>query len=234
MSTLDLARMAAAARESLQARDLPETLDRERTADYLAGLCTAVGSALTRWQGQALLRDVRVDGVRASGGRVTGPDIEGLIRGAAPDGWLLYTHPISSGMNLQVRRFERALRVPNLVWYPSFGYVTAAQAGPALNLPSPLSALADQARVHLSGAECYPTILDQFEAQAGQETPPGVESLVAALCEALDEVIPQWLATTQVTQVSATGTVPSFAPPEVPGGPVVAGSAAMQRSGGFF
>ena len=59
-------------------------------------------------------------------------------------------------------------------------------------------------------------------------------SLMAALCEGFDEVIPAWLDATLVTQVVATGPVPSFAPPEVPGGPVVGGSAAMLRGGGFF
>lgn len=234
MGKIDVVRMAAAARESLQARDLPEEVDRERMADYLGGLCAAIGSAMARWQGQAMLREVRVDGVRASGGRVTGPDVEGLIRGAAPTGWLLYTHPISSGIRDQVRRFERDLRVPNLVWYPPLAHVFAAQAAPTLNLPSPLAALADKARVHLSGPEIFPAMLAQVSRQAGREPPPGIESLMAALCEGFDEVIPAWLESTLVTQVVATGPVPSFAPPEVPAGPVVAGTAAMLRGGGFF
>ena len=142
MAKLDVVRMSAAARESLQARELPDEVDREQLADYLGGLCAAIGSALARWQGQAMLRDVRVDGARASGGRVVGPEVEGLIRGAAPTGWLVYTHPVSSGIRDQVRRFERDLRVPNLVWYPALAHVFAAQAAPTLNLPSPLAALA--------------------------------------------------------------------------------------------
>ena len=77
-------------------------------------------------------------------------------------------------------------------------------------------------------------MLAQVGKQAGREPPPGIESLMAALCEGLDEVVPLWLDSTLVTQVLATGPVPSYSPPEVPGGPVVAGSAAMQRGGGFF
>ncbi len=234
MARLDVSRLTAAAGESLRAREMPEQIDRERIAQYLDGLCHAVSSALWRWQSQAILRDVRVEGVRASGGRVTGPEIEGLVRGAAPPGWLEYTHPISSGIRDQVRRFERELSVPNLVWYPSFAQVFAAQATPALNLPCPLASLAARARAHLSGQEVYGAVLAQVEQQAGAEQPPGMESLVAALCEGLDEVIPGWLESTLVTQVVANGPVPSFSPPEVPGGPVVGGSAAMLRGGGFF
>ena len=234
MAKLDVARMSTAARESLQARELPDEVDRDRLADYLGWLCAAIGSALARWQSQAILRDVRVEGARASGGRVVGPEVEGLIRGAAPVGWLLYTHPISSGVRDQVRRFERELRVPNLVWYPTLTQVFAAQAAPTLNLPCPLAALAVQARVHLTGPEIYPAMLAQLSQQAGREPPPGIEALMAALCEGFDEVIPLWLESTLVTQVVATGPVPSFAPPEVPGGPVVGGSAAMLRGGGFF
>lgn len=234
MAKLDAARMSAAARESLQARELPDEVDRERMAEYLGGLCGAIAGALARWQGQAILRDVRVDGARASGGRVNGPEVEGLIRGAAPAGWLVYTHPISSGIRDQVRRFERELRVPNLVWYPALAHVYAAQAAPTLNLPCPLAALAAQARVHLTGPEIFPAMLAQVGKQAGREPPPGIESLMAALCEGFDEVVPLWLDSTLVTQVLATGPVPSYSPPEVPGGPVVAGSAAMQRGGGFF
>ncbi|MBP7658459.1 MAG: hypothetical protein KA778_00520 [Burkholderiaceae bacterium] len=234
MAKLDVARMSTAARESLQARELPDEVDRERLTDYLGGLCAAIGGALARWQSQAILRDVRVEGARASGGRVVGPEVEGLIRGAAPVGWPEYTHPLSSGIRDQVRRFERELRVPNLVWYPALAHVFAAQAAPTLNLPSPLAALAVKARVHLTGPEIYAAMHAQVTQQAGRELPSGIESLMAALCEGFDEVIPAWLDATLVTQVVATGPVPSFAPPEVPGGPVVGGSAAMLRGGGFF
>ena len=82
MAKLDVARMSIAARESLLARELPGEVDRERMADYLGGLCAAIGGALARWQSQAILRDVRVEGARASGGRVVGPEVEGLIRGS--------------------------------------------------------------------------------------------------------------------------------------------------------
>ena len=40
-----------------------------------------------------------------------------------------------------------------------------------------------------------------------------------------------WQVSTMVTQVTGTGPVPTFAPPYVPGGPVVGGTAIMSPGG---
>ena len=63
---------------------------------------------------------------------------------------------------------------------------------------------------------------------------PASRELLAALGKAFDAAIPLWLDTMMVTQVQGSGPVPGFAPPDAPAGPVIGGTGAMQRGGGFF
>lgn len=215
--------MTQVAKTNLYREVLPAQVDRKALDSYLAGVSSAVGFAMSRWQMQASLLDVMINGPVASGGRFSGPPIDGLIRSLAPGGWDVYTQAICAALHDQVKAFEGEVRVPGMPWYPSFAAFPAPFAPPTPNVPCPMMALAAGAARHVSTASIKAAILARF----GPRKPPAADAVATAVAEGFEKTFTSWLARTVVQLVMGSGPVPTYAPPYVPTGPVVNGRGNM-------
>jgi hypothetical protein len=115
------------------------------------------------------------------------------------------------------------VKVPGMVWYPSFTAFPSPIAPPTPNIPCPFAAL-----TMASALVSASTLKSQIVAMAGQ---PANESVYDAIGDAFEKMFNVWKATTMVTNVIGTGPIPTFAPPYVPVGPVVGGIGTMPPGG---
>jgi hypothetical protein len=199
---------------------VPSGSDPNRGA-LIEPLCKAVCAAHDQWRQQASFRDVKINGPIATGGRLQGPDLAPLIRanlGAAGTGSAKkYGDAVAAGLGEAWTEFQATFTVPGLPWYPSFVAVPAPMAPPTPNVPTPLSTCAHNPS--LVSASALKARMDRK--LSGSD--PDDARLLQAIAEGFQLAVTQWLPTQQVMNVLGTGSVPTFAPPYVPVGPVVMG-----------
>ncbi|MBI5716430.1 MAG: hypothetical protein HZC37_01940 [Burkholderiales bacterium] len=182
--------------------------------------------AVRHWQTQAVLRGVVINGPAASGGRITGPSLKPLIRGAlrdrggAPDE---VAERFAGAVAEAWALWHEAVRVPGLPWYPAFASFPGAQAVPTPNVPTPLAALVSAQAAALSPDALKARIVQHLGAHAQQ---PGAAAAAEQFAQRFGARFAAWAATVMVRNVIGSGPVPSFKPPAVPAGPVVAGKIA--------
>ena len=200
-------------------------------ATYLAGIIRAICQAHEMWRLQASLTGVTVNAVTAHGGVATGPNIGDLIGGAGPrtgafGGASAITTAVAQGLGKWWAGFQASIKVPGLPWYPAFAAFPGAIAPPMPNVPTPLIALAPPITPQTQGQ-----IKEQMTAQL-HTTSPNASELVDAIATGFAAALQVWLPAQMVSNVLATGPIPSWAPPYVPVGPVVGGTT-LPTSGHF-
>lgn len=197
---------------------------------FMDGVCDAICSAWSTWQSAATLVGVVVNGPTAMGGQVVGPPWTPLILASAPKSSpmeLKYSNVIASVIGTGWLTYTSTIKVTGMPWYPAFVAVPSPVAPPMPNVPCPVQALM-QVPVSVSPA----VMKGQMIGQLGDPQAMYHQQLFESICDAFDKVFTIWKASTMVTNVLGTGPVPTFAPPYVPVGPVVAGVANM-TPGGF-
>lgn len=181
------------------------------------------------WTLMAGFRDLDVMAISAIGapGCLHGPNIEASIlaspqmAGATGVGAEL-CHGVAKGVARCFVDWQGSVTVPGLPWYPAFAAFPGPQAPPMPNVPTPLlSCIATKAHRITSSShledEMFDAMPDDLQIQA-------VRTYLAGLAPQIALYFTTWLATQTVTMVMGMGPVPTFAPPYVPVGPVVAGT----------
>lgn len=197
---------------------------------YIDQWCAAICGAWNQWQAAATLTGVIINGPTAVGGQVMGPPWTPMILAAAPKKTRMlrkYSRVIANVIGSAWPQFEATVKVPGLPWYPAFAAFPGPMAPPTPNTPVPFAALT-QVPTSISRA----VLKGQMVAQLGDPHGSFMGELFESLSTAFEQCYNTWKVSTQVTQVLGTGPVPTFAPPFVPGGPVVAGVGNM-IPGGF-
>lgn len=185
-------------------------------------LIDAIGQAFETFRVSAQLEDVTIMAAAATGGKLTGPSFETCMMGApAVSGWTGWNAEVrdalARGLHNQWKTLCDSVRVPGLPWYPMFAACPGPVAPPVPNIPTPFALL-----VHDIDATSPKKIRDAALAKLRvqmEHAGPFFESLGAAFHTQLQ----LWKAAQQVAHVMGTGSVPTYAPPYVPVGPVVAG-----------
>jgi hypothetical protein len=228
MPALNLTMMRSIARSKFQSAVLLAGVSRDDYFNYLDATCLALAQAFEFWRSSATLTDVVINGPIASGGKLSGPMLEGLIRGFAPRGtWDPYSRAIATGVHDQMRSFEKSAAIPALPLFPAFAAIPTRSAPPMRSLPTSLMSICSTALVQLKPARLYDGIL----AKAPSPKPTSFDQVATAVAEALGGAVPAWLATTMVVALTGSGLVPNFAPPYVPVGQVLNGRAEMPPGG---
>lgn len=197
---------------------------------YLDGICGAIASAWGQFQSSATLGGVVVSAVTASGGVLVGPPLTPLILAQGPKATpqeLKYTRTVAQVVGQQWTLWQASVKVTGLPWYPPLAAVPAPVAPPTPNTPVPLAAIGSAGASQMAAAQ-----LEQLLIATHAE--PGAlhhKALFGAIAQAVGTTFAQWLTTTQVTNVLASGPVPTFAPPFVPAGPVLGGVGNMPPGG---
>lgn len=193
------------------------------TVDFaakVAPVCKAICNAHDQWRTTAGFHDISINAPVASGGRLDGSDLEGLINQSLLGVSLTndtYATAVAKAIGEAWWEFQQSVSVPGLPWYPMFVAVATATAPPTPNVATPFATLNfDRSCFRASNlAERMGRALRTPDAKA---TP-----FFEAICHAFETVIDQWLSAQSVTNVMGTGPVPSFAPPHLPVGPVSGG-----------
>ncbi len=189
-----------------------------------------VARAVARWQSQAVLKDVVINGPKAFGGSIAGPALQPLIEqtmaGAGVPAAVAkaFAAPVSSAWSAWVS----SLRVPGMDWYPTFAAFPGPVAPPAPNVPTALLALGGNTGP-LSAASLGASIRKALGARAND---PEAAAAIKEFVNDFEARFAQFRAGAMVTKVIGTGPVPTFAPPYVPVGPVSGGKGTM-TPGGF-
>lgn len=206
------------------ARDISNKFER-----FIDGICSAICQAWSTWQTAATMVGVMVNGPTATAGQVVGPPLLPAIMGAAPKSTpmeLLYSTAIAMTISNAWLAYTATIKVPGLPWYPAFAAFPGPVTPPIPNIPAPVAALTQVTTAvskmalkgQMIGALANPQALHHVQ-------------LFDSIATAFEQVFLTWQTTTQVTNVLGFGPVPTFAPPIVPVGPVVGGTASMPPGG---
>jgi hypothetical protein len=203
----------------------------ENLTTYIDGICGAICSAWSQWQSAATLVGVIINAVTAVGGQVVGPPWTPLIMASAPKATpqeLKYSNTIAQAIGTGWLSYQSSIKVTGLPWYPAFAAVPAPVAPPMPNVPTPLMSLM-QVAVPVSKN----VLKGQMISSHGDPQAYHHKELFDCIAGAFEMCFTIWQASTMITNVLGTGPVPTFAPPYVPVGPVVAGVGNM-TPGGFL
>jgi hypothetical protein len=193
----------------------------------------AVGFAHNLWKLQAKFQNLQIMAVSAIGtpGCLDGPELESNIKNfpgcAAWTGNMAkHRDAIAKGVSKCFKNWQDQVTVPGLPWYPAFAAFPGPQAPPMPNIPMPLitcvSGMMTQIIMPDSMKQEMGNALDQQLKDADPEK--HYEGLHDAIATVLSLAFLMWLPMQQVMLVMGQGPIPTFAPPFVPVGPVVAGS----------
>lgn len=207
--------------------DDPENLYTKKFNDQLISI---VKLAHKHWRLQAFFNSITVNAISALGapGCLDGPALisfENKIRflnkiiGTRQQ----FARAVLTGVSDQFTLWQDAVTVPNLPWYPSFAVFPGPMAPPTPNIPIPIIACASNQIAKI----VVPSELDN----AIQSHLPAAlkrtmnESFMHLLTVKLSLYFNAWLVSQLVQRVMGSGPVPHFAPPYVPTGSVINGSA---------
>ncbi|HWA28037.1 MAG TPA: hypothetical protein VG734_20465 [Lacunisphaera sp.] len=192
---------------------------------FFEAICAGFSFGMSHWKLSASFTGVTIMGPMAMGGKIEAPWIDSqVIQGTN----VAFGGPMTEWAKALVEGAARGFankwkelgdntRVPGLPWYPAFACFPGPMAPPMPNVPCPLMALAP--RLDLVGAGA---LKDEMMRKAPNGT-LYAEKVFTAVSDALSTGLMQFISTQMITLAMGRGSVPSFAPPYVPVGPVVGG-----------
>lgn len=199
----------------------------ERFQFLCHGLLDGFSLAMDQWRGQAMFQGLVITGPVVTGGPgcLSGPELAPWIKAQGlPDAQghqLTWRDAIAEGLSACFADWQNQVTVPGLPWYPAFAAFPGPLAPPMPNVPMPLSSCSSSAAARMSAAGLKQAMCDQF---GRQDQDDQFGALATAIGTAVSTAFTSWLSMQQVMGVLGTGPVPTFAPPLVPGGPVLGGS----------
>lgn len=180
----------------------------------------------TYWIPQAKIQNVTINAVSATCGVrcIQGPDLDQRIRSILLSGDVpvavadVFANAIAGAL----KDWQDSLTIPGLSWYPAFAAYPGPQAPPTPNIPTPLIALRSARQTELTSSERLASrIFEQFR---GTTISPEARDAIQQFSQMSSKKFLTWITSAQVMNVLGQGTVPTFAPPTIPVGPVVAGN----------
>ena len=192
-------------------------------------LFAAVQLSVELWCQQAKFKNIQINAIMATGtiGCLDGPPLSDLIETAAPiaaaTGWAEdLANAVAQGVGDCFDAWRRNVTVPSLPWYPTFAMWPGPMAPPTPNVPTPIGMCLSNSAVKLAQSNfmknaCYGHLPAELKRN---ET----EAMLAVLASDLSIYFNTWLATRMVKGVLGKGPIPTFNPPTVVAGPVMAGS----------
>ena len=196
------------------------------------GMIDAVGYAHNMWKMQAHFQNIQIMAVSAIGmpGCLTGPELESLIKTAPMvASWSgnkgKHRDAVAKGVSKCFKDWQDKVTVPGLPWYPAFAAFPGPMAPPMPNVPTPLIACPSAMMSKIIMPTDMKSAMDDALDGGLKDKDPDkqYEALHDAIATVLAAAFVMWLPMQQVMLVLGKGPIPTFAPPYVPVGPVVAG-----------
>ncbi len=191
-----------------------------RFEDYINGITDAICQAIANWMQMTTFATGIISGpvCQLMPGGVVGPLLNSFIQASGPnanDQEFNYTSAIAAAIGQQWQIWQAG--IAGTLMYPSFAAWPAPVAPPTPNVPLPLAGLPSAGEAGLS-----PDALKNLMiANLGDPQARHAEALFDALSQAFYTCFQQFKTGTMVNNVLGFGSVPTYAPPLVPAGPVV-------------
>ncbi len=221
----DPARIFAPASVNKYHTDAAKTVGKQ-LEDYMDGICKAICSAIGNWMSMCAFTGVIINGPTGvvAPGNVQGPPLGPLILAAGPPmatpQEMKYTNAIANALSTAWQTWHMGL-AGTLMWPPSLACFPGPLHPPVPNIPLPVAALSSPGESMLSKA----TLSGMMMGQYGGPTDNHAKDLFDSVADAFNKTFTMWKPATMVQNVlCSVAPVPTFAPPVVPVGPVVAGT----------
>jgi hypothetical protein len=200
-------------------------------SQWSAAASLAVQQAVNSWAATAILHGVSINSTNATGGQVSGPALDVFIRPQmlAAQVPLDVTNAFATTVGNAWGQWASTVSVPGLPLYPAFAAVSGPVAPPTAGVPMPLQAFA-MSTASVSAASLGTLLRAALGTSRMNEA--GAAGAVTQFAQDFATHFAAFRAACVVKNIIGTGPVPSFAPPNVPIGPVVGGAGAM-LPGGF-
>ena len=192
----------------------------------------AVGFAHNMWKVQAKFQNIIINGPTAVGtpGCLNGPELESLIKNAPMvAAWTgnkaKHRDAIAAGVSKCFKQWQDMVTVPGLPWYPAFTAFPGPMAPPMPNVPTPLITCPSGMMSMIASPQMMKTEMGNALDGGLKSKDPDkhYEGLHEAIATVLSLAFVAWLPQQMVMLVMGKGSIPTFAPPYVPVGPVVMG-----------
>lgn len=197
--------------------------------EFIDGMCDAICDAWSQWQNLASMTGIIVNAVTASVGQVVGPPWQPILMMKGPKKspmQLKYLTAVANVLGPAWMSYTASIKIPGLPFYPAFAVCPTPVAPPTPNIPMPVAALTQVP------APLQPALMkQQMVAQLADPQAPYHGQLFESICDAFDKMFKVWQVSTMVTNVIATGPVPSMVLPVPVPGPVTGGVANMPPGG---
>ena len=190
---------------------------------YIEGIMDAISDAVDKWMKMTMITTVLINGpvgMLLPGG-VAGPPLMPFILARAPKKTpmeIKYSTAIANAVSQQWQIWQMGLM--GTLMYPAFAAFPGPLAPPTPNVPLPLITFSSPGEAALS-AEALKGMMMTFLADPKANH---AVDLFDALAKAFNMLFQTFKASTLVQNVLGMGPIPTFAPPIVPVGPVVAGT----------
>lgn len=186
-------------------------------------LTEAIKHAWDMFRQQAYFKNVVINGPIATGGMLEGPAFGTLLKSAPSvagwTGWWVGVRDcVGAGFENNWKEWHAGVRVPGLPWYPAFAAFPGPQAPPMPNLPCPLVSCPSAGLSAMSSDRLKNSLTQKLNGKMEYHA-----QFAEALAVMIATAFPIWLASQMVRNVMGKGSIPTFAPPYVPVGPVVGG-----------
>lgn len=200
------------------ARDMGRTFE-----TFIQGICGSICTAVSYWMGQAAIAGIQINGPAGEilPGNVIGPDITGMIYANAPLATAQekkYSSAVARAIGPNWRTWHSGLC--GVLQYPVFAAFPGPAAPPTPNVPVPVAALASAGEAGLAPGP----LQNKMMSNLGEPDALHASDLFDCIAKAFSTVFQTFKTSTLVMNVQGTGSVPAFAPPAVPAGPVVGGT----------
>ena len=200
--------------------------------DFHDAMIDAVQFAHQMWKLQAKFQNLQIMAVSAIGtpGCLDGPELEALIKTAPQCAAFTgnnakHRDAVAKGVSKAFKNWQDQVTVPGLPWYPAFAAFPGPMAPPMPNVPMPLIACVSAKVTDIVMPDTMTKEMDDALDDGLKKKDPEkhYHALHDAIATVLSIAFLTWLPSQQVMLVLGKGQIPTFAPPFVPVGPVVAG-----------
>src|SRR2546426_2902229 len=200
--------------------------------DFHDAMIDAVVFAHNMWKLQAKFQSLQIMAVSAIGapGCFDGPELESLIKNAPScaaftGNMAKHRDAVAIGVSKCFKNWQDNVTVPGLPWYPAFAAFPGPMAPPMPNIPVPLIVCVSAKMADIIMPDPMKSEMDSaLDGDLKSKDPDKhYEALHDAIATVLALAFLMWLPMQQVMLVLGKGPIPTFAPPFVPVGPVMAG-----------
>lgn len=196
--------------------------------DFCHAALDATKSAIDQWRLQSKFKDLKVMSICAIGtpGCLDAPDLKDCYVGweGSEDNEKAYIKAVKEGVSDCLKEWSSKAMVPGLPWWPAFAAYPLASAAPIPNVPTPLIACPSPGIAKMTPTMLRDAMIDKLDGGVkDNDSDKQHEALFMAIGTGICVAFMPWLAMQMCMNIMGKGPVPSYAPPYVPVGPVVAG-----------